>query len=377
MFCPKCGSHVDEDNAVFCGVCGYSLYSEQGQESEQPESAETPLFEQPAMFENQADARFDAYPEQVSQRKSDNKTWYILASVLAVVVLATAVLFVWKGEDIGDLFSFDFLSSEKDSGDRAEKSEHNEAESAQKPEQNYEDDVQSSWENDAVSEPLYDESEPATDNNDYYESEYSGSKTSVTITSELQRNVNIFLSNYSEVGLNSFDEHPSVSDMIFFGLEHNLFNNNYAEEDECYFNGDYYNMRMSIDRIKKSVSKFFNYNLSDSDFDKLNNCRNGYYYWFETGGGFYGGDSVVYEIYDIGNNEYLLRFKVYSIDALIHSERYGFSENQVIQLQKEDEYVCFEGSGEAVIRTTNLNDRSKYSIRKYTIKWDHKANPYA
>lgn len=86
MFCPKCGTQV-EDGAAFCPTCGAKLADTAGQETPETPSEPTPPEREP-IYEVTGPARLEGMPRVKDMIKNVSfKSWILLAVVLVVAVL--------------------------------------------------------------------------------------------------------------------------------------------------------------------------------------------------------------------------------------------------------------------------------------------------
>lgn len=86
MFCPKCGTQV-EDGAAFCPTCGAKLADTAGQETPETPSEPTPPEREP-IYEVTGPARLEGMPRVKDMLKNVSfKSWILLAVVLVVAVL--------------------------------------------------------------------------------------------------------------------------------------------------------------------------------------------------------------------------------------------------------------------------------------------------
>ncbi len=85
MFCPNCGTQIDE-NALFCGVCGTKLSANEQPQYEQPQY-EQPQYEQPV------------YPQ--APKKNNIALFIAIGAVAVVAVVAIVLLLVLGGGGSG------------------------------------------------------------------------------------------------------------------------------------------------------------------------------------------------------------------------------------------------------------------------------------
>ncbi|GCD13206.1 chitobiase/beta-hexosaminidase C-terminal domain-containing protein [Clostridium tagluense] len=149
---------------------------------------------------------------------------------------------------------------------------------------------------------------------------YNVKSKEIVINQDLQRNLNIFMSNFAEVPFDMTFEEGNISDkqLILFG-----FWNNYKN----YYRGivlhgtNRFEMENGHDKLKKdyiddSVKKYFNINTINHQtiqVDKYNSYEysNGYYYKMHGDGECPIDYSVVYKIEDIGDGKYNIYAKKY------------------------------------------------------------------
>lgn len=119
--------------------------------------------------------------------------------------------------------------------------------------------------------------------------------------------INIFLSNFSECSMRSYDGSAPMTDeaisaRLGFGIYHNFWNNYDSFEQGEYFLPPYreyvdeYNLRLPKEKAKKSINYFFdgNYGLPQSpDLKDWYGEDEDYYYLRTTGGDFPGGFVLV------------------------------------------------------------------------------------
>ena len=168
---------------------------------------------------------------------------------------------------------------------------------------------------------------------------------------------NLFLSNFTEVGVRNISSFPSDQEMVDFAHDHMWFNDSDSFEYGEYSNGN--NCRVSDDRIQEIVDKYFYYrpkrvDLSQTRFD----YHDGYYYHCETGGWINDGFAHVISICPTGEeNIYFVSFLIFGGGNYWENSVMNWSLEQI-----EAEYDYISGYGSAMIYAENLSDRSTYKI---------------
>jgi len=178
----------------------------------------------------------------------------------------------------------------------------------------------------------------------------------IDFTDEEAAAANLFLSNFTEVGVVSLDSFPSDMDLVDFAHDHLWFNDNDSFEYGEYFGEN--NCRVPDDRIQEIVDKYFYYRpkrveLSETRFD----YRDGYYYHCETGGWINSGFAHVVSISPIGDDMYYMSFLIFG-DA-------NYWDNSVMSWSIEEieaQYGEYAGYGVACVYAADLSDRSTYKI---------------
>ena len=194
----------------------------------------------------------------------------------------------------------------------------------------------------------------------------SGSSSGGSLSPEERYNVNLFLSNFTEVGFawreGSFTLDVSPESMLVdFAIDHIWFN----QQDKLEWGqwGDN-NVRLSDRYIGNVVQKYFGrrpYSLSGTRMDYYN----GWYYWEETGGHTSDGFACLYDITSLGGGRYSVSF--YAMGA-------GENWDNIVcrrTLSEADARYDRCGSCSAVIDTGkngSLSDRSTWRLTRYTFE---------
>lgn len=218
----------------------------------------------------------------------------------------------------------------------------------------------------AKQETLYDSTTQTSENNTVTSTQNYG-KNYLKLNADLQYDVNIFLSNFSEADIENFSTRPSDKEMLNYAVTYNLLNKNYEFEncDVEFNNGSYGNLRIHKDKVLKTVKKYFGYQLDDSACYSSYNYYDNYFYTEFTGGSLYSGFCIVSSLEKLKNNRYRATFDVY-IDGSDGSDYYGCSTKEIEKYDKNAElYLKKIRTGYAIIEADNIYDRSTYTLSAY------------
>jgi len=170
---------------------------------------------------------------------------------------------------------------------------------------------------------------------------------------------NLFLSNFTEVGVDRIEDWYDDEVLVDFAHDHIWFNDQDAFEYGEYFN--YNNCRVSDDSIQRIINNYFydapKVDLSRTRFD----YRGGYYYHCETGGSINCGFAHTLDIVPCGDNFYYVSFLIFGGG--------NFWENSVMSASIDDiiaEFGEYAGFGCAQIYAEDLSDRSTYKMVSYS-----------
>ena len=191
---------------------------------------------------------------------------------------------------------------------------------------------------------------------------------SVKITSDLQYDLNIFLSNFSESDLPNFrmGERLSNDELIYFAELYNIYNRHelfenveYREEEADLYRG---NIRIKKEYIYETIKKYFDITM---DEDVLGD----YLYTEFTGGHMSEGVSIVNKAENLGDNLYRISFEVYATGGM-DSDYYSFSPQEAKKYYLEahnGSQTALENvrTGTAIIYAKDINDRSTYILKEY------------
>ncbi len=181
----------------------------------------------------------------------------------------------------------------------------------------------------------------------------------LALTEEESAAVNLFLSNFTEVGMERISDWGNDIERVDFAHDHLWFNaqssyefGEYAGENNC---------RVSDDRIQEIADKYFydSYplDLTQTRFD----YADGYYYHCETGGWTDCGFAHVISLCPVGDDTYFAAF-------LIFGGGYDWNNDVMDDTMEEIEaaYGHPSGYGSALIHAEDLSDRSTYRLISYS-----------
>ena len=180
----------------------------------------------------------------------------------------------------------------------------------------------------------------------------------ISLTTEERAAANLFLSNFTEIGMKSVSNWSYDQELVDFAHDHLWFNAQNSFEFGEY--GDYNNCRVSDDRIQGIIDKYFYdsrpVDLSQTRFDYVD----GYYYHCETGGWTPCGFAHTVSICPIGDDTYFVSFMIFG----------GGSDwdNSVMDDSLDEIEAAFghpNGYGSALIHAEDLSDRSTYRMVSY------------
>ena len=201
-----------------------------------------------------------------------------------------------------------------------------------------------------------------------------------TLPDQQRYELNIFLSNFSELWFPAYDESaPDNNALIFFGCLHNSRNHTDGaiaisdEEAQKYVNLDYYDIhacyKVNKNTVENTVARYFGKTVNHGSaktkdmngFDWSQGYNNGYYY-FDSGeeGDFTIDVAVVDSMFENNDGTYTVTFKSYiygDIDLL--PEIYYSTPASVAG---KEAYA----TGTAVVRPYSYNGRNTYQLVSYS-----------
>ena len=179
------------------------------------------------------------------------------------------------------------------------------------------------------------------------------------LTNEQASAANLFLSNFTETGMDEIENYGDDMALVDFAHDHLWFN-----DYESYEYGEYgedLNCRVSDDRIQEIVDKYFYdprpVDLSQTRFD----YKDGYYYHMETGGWSSDGFAHVVSLSPIGEDKYFVSFYIFG-----GGEAW---KNDVMDDTLDEIEAAFHhpnGYGSALIYASDLSDRSTYRMISFS-----------
>lgn len=373
MICRNCGNTIG-DNEKFCKVCGAAAINGTDSLTEYTAALysdnQMPVSNAPQVPCGNPQMYQDTPPQTVVQNapapKKPKSRKGLIAALFVVIGLLLAVIMVL----LISLGVTVFFKNRDTNAEGVFAGDYSELHTG-----HYEDEMSDVSYPDAEAD--YDEDVAVTESPTQDDFEIENATTSsveepednrIVLTDDLQYDVNIFLSNFSESDVESFDGIPSDKALLYYALSYNLINRNNLFEsvenppkDSLYWT----NIRISEKYILETIEKYFavkKYPGFAADF--YEGYVDGYYYDQFTGGYLCSGFSIVKEVNYIGNNRYELQFDIYD-DGAGGSEYYGFS---LEEIEKDDnEYLCYLGKGTAIIYASDINDRSTYWLDEYSV----------
>lgn len=190
------------------------------------------------------------------------------------------------------------------------------------------------------------------------------------LTSELQHTMNLFLSNFSEAKLKSFDGFPEASEAVHFAINFNFINKNDRFErisPEALVNGKYYNLRIKQEYVYDTVLDYFNIaSLVPGFGQNLENYKDGYFYYVFTGGLVMGDLAIATAVRQVDRYYYEVDFNLYFTGGE-NRDMYTMNDSQVRSEKASNQYVRYAGSGTAVISSSDIYRHNACSLESYRL----------
>ena len=186
----------------------------------------------------------------------------------------------------------------------------------------------------------------------------------VQIDEKLQYELNIYLSNFSEVGFSSFKNSPSKSDQIDFATRHIYINRkSLLNNTDLTINETHCNKSIRFSNIAEIVKQYFGITITVDEVKNYPFYKDGYIY-FNSSSVQASGFTIIDKIEADGNDKYTVSFKLYNKNTNDNdSDIYEYSESDAKKLGIKD----MGYSGKAVISTKNLNDHSSFTLEYYSV----------
>ena len=180
------------------------------------------------------------------------------------------------------------------------------------------------------------------------------------LTTQEYQTLNLFLSNFTEVGIGEISSSSPDQALVDFAHDHMWFNRHSQYEYGEYFDG--YNCRVPNTDIQSIIDSYFldppQVDLSQTRFA----YRDGYYYHAETGGWSSDGFALAASACGLGDGRWLVSFLVFGA-----GEFWDNSELDLSLAEAIDKYGDPCSQGAAVIYATDLAGRSTYKMVSYTL----------
>ena len=203
----------------------------------------------------------------------------------------------------------------------------------------------------------------------------------VELSREERRNLNLFLSNFTEQGMlwpAGVLEAESMDDvqLVNFAIEHIWYNRQELLEWGDYFDGN--NVRLSDEHIPAVCEKYFGRTpvlIHDVEYD----MADGRYYWQETGGHVPQGFATLTDVRDMGGGRYRVNFRVYGLGMGWEDEVYSLTGDELAR--SHPEYLNgsvhpasgakFYPLGNAIVNVNggSLSDRSSWTLERLALAW--------
>lgn len=193
---------------------------------------------------------------------------------------------------------------------------------------------------------------------------------SLKLDSDRQYKFNLYLSNFSEVELKSFNGMPETEELIRFGIFHNIKNN--AKTVDGKVSEDYY-YRMSTRNIADKIYKYFFLRTEESDYQTYG--KNDFFFDYKKGflyssdppeGAIWGNLTVVSKAESVGDGLCKVTFAQYDLDSYYTAFPSDPTLNYHLtpsEVKKAKLHKTHDGT--AVIYASDLKKRSTYQLMAY------------
>ena len=217
-----------------------------------------------------------------------------------------------------------------------------------------------------------------SEHNDEEETEPEEVLTPVTLSSESQYNINIFLSNFSEQHFceDTFEgfyaEGASAERLVDFVIMYKTINNASALAQRKNSDGEVY---ITLDEMNTIADRFFDRTVTISDIQSAGYRTYGQkIYWVPESGVAYDHMTVADGVWLREDGTYYVEFTIYTASGQYHSGTGAITNKNVYYLtpsqaaSSDDLRTYLHGT--AIVRTYNYNGRNTYQIISYNLKND-------
>lgn len=185
----------------------------------------------------------------------------------------------------------------------------------------------------------------------------------VTLTDDQRADMNLFLSNFTEVDLSTYCDgvfdvnYADSTVLVRFAADHIWFNQSSKVEwgEYAYEN----NVRIATASINPVLQKYFDVTVDDMHAMYLD-LDGDYLYWQETGGHLPSGFALVTSAEYIGSDLYRVYFDVYGNGEVWNNDVMKLTASQAI-----NSYERSPESGLAIIRASDLDDRASFALVRF------------
>lgn len=188
--------------------------------------------------------------------------------------------------------------------------------------------------------------------------------SSIPMTESVRKNINLFLSNFTESMLAHYTggvfDAQIAPDGVFveFAMDHVWFNYHESRiEWGEYANGN--NVRVHKKYVPEITEKYFGIVPASCEPIYVDYISP-YYYWTETGGHTPGGFASASTLQYLGGDRYLVAFAV-----LADGEGWNESDTELSLSEARAKFPSYERRGYALIYAPNLNDRATYKLTRF------------
>lgn len=181
----------------------------------------------------------------------------------------------------------------------------------------------------------------------------------IDVTEKQLAAANLFLSNFTEVGVDHIESWYEDIDLVDFAHDHMWFNDCDAFEYGEYFGDN--NCRVSDGDIQRLVDKYF-YDAPDVDLSQTRfDYKDGYYYHCETGGWISCGFAHTVSICPLGDDAYFISFMIFGGGYAWDN---SVLDDELADIEAEYGHPC--GYGSALVHAEDLSDRNTYQLISYS-----------